>query len=121
MPAKRSAAPVLQARFRVLRGSEIALGPGKADLLEHIAATGSIAEAAKQLGMSYMRAWSLVKTMNACFREPLVSASRGGRSRGGAGLTATGQEALRLYRGFESASRAAVAGEWDAFAPLLKP
>jgi len=52
----------LRPRFRVQRGLDVALGPGKVDLLELIGRTGSIAEAAKRMEMSYMRAWKLVKT-----------------------------------------------------------
>ena len=67
--------------MRVLCGDDIALGPGKVDLLALIGETGSIREAAERMGMSYMRAWTLIKTVNACFREPLVMASRGGKER----------------------------------------
>ena len=52
-------------RLRVLHGKEIALGPGKVSLLEEIERTGTLAEAARGLGMSYMRAWHLLQTMNA--------------------------------------------------------
>ena len=45
----------LRARMRVLRGNEVILGPGKADLLQAIAATGELRSAAAKLGMSYMR------------------------------------------------------------------
>jgi molybdate transport system regulatory protein len=48
--------------------------------------------------MSYMRAWTLIKTTNACFREPLGVASRGGKERGGAVLTETGRKVFGLYR-----------------------
>ena len=73
--------PVLKLRMRLMLGNEIALGPGKADLLEGIASTGSIAAAGRKLGMSYKRAWMLVETMNRCFRKPLVRTGRGGRQR----------------------------------------
>ena len=63
---------------------DIALGPGKVDLLTLIKKTGSIREAAERMHMSYMRAWTLIKTMNACFKEPLVEAVRGGKEGGGA-------------------------------------
>ena len=75
-------------RLRVLLGCEIALGPGKADLLEGIRETGSIAAAGRRLGMSYKRAWMLLDTMNGCFSKPLVEAVKGGKSGGGASLTA---------------------------------
>src|SRR5437870_12838059 len=104
MNAKPSREPRLRPRMRVLCGEVIALGPGKVDLLALIGETGSIRETAERMGMSYMRAWTLIKTMNACFREPVVVASRGGIARGGAVLTETGRRALELYRGLESQS-----------------
>jgi len=75
-------------------GNDIAFGPGKADLLSAIAKTGSLVAAAKQLGMSYMRAWTLLQTMNHCFRPPLVITVRGGRHGGKAELTEDGLRAL---------------------------
>ena len=107
-------------RIRIVSGSEIALGPGKADLLAAIAAEGTIAGAARQLGMSYMRAWSLVRTMNRCFRAPLVETVRGGSVRGGAVLTAVGQEVLALYRRMEVASRTGLEPAWLRLRPFLK-
>lgn len=101
-------------RFRVVReDGEIVLGPGKADLLEAIARTGSIRSAAEELGMSYMRAWNLVKTMNEAFRGPLVEKERGGTEKGGAALTERGQTVLRLYRKMEEKATRAAAGVWE--------
>lgn len=90
--------PLTQLHLRIHLGPEVALGPGKADLLEGIDATGSIAAAGRQLGMSYKRAWVLVDTMNACFRTPLVAAAKGGKTGGGAALTALGKKVLESYR-----------------------
>jgi molybdate transport system regulatory protein len=100
-------------RIRVLHGQEIALGPGKVDLLEAIERAGTLAEAARSLGMSYMRAWHLLQTMNACFKEPLVHTSRGGAERGGATLTATGQAVVAAYRRMEMESRRAIETAWQ--------
>lgn len=117
---RKTAAPAtLQPRLRVKAGREIALGPGKADLLEMIAATGSIRQAAAALDMSYMRAWSLVKTMNRCFREPLVAVTRGGREQGGARLTECGVRVLALYREMESLARKATSKAWEELAVLM--
>ena len=66
-------------RIRILIGASIALGPGKASLLEAISQTGSISKAAKSMGMSYRRAWTLVDAMNRDFVSPLVESSAGGR------------------------------------------
>jgi molybdate transport system regulatory protein len=88
-------------RLRVVLTDESAIGPGKADLLAAIDARGSIAAAGRSMGMSYQRAWSLIETLNEAFRDPLVTASRGGARRGGAELTATGREVLERYREIE--------------------
>ena len=98
---------VLRPRLRVLRGEEVVLGPGKAELLEAIAKTGELRRAAGKLGMSYMRAWKLVQTMNRAFREPLVSTTRGGSGHGAAGLTKTGRTVLAVYHEMERRSLAA--------------
>ncbi len=50
------------------------------------------------MGMSYKRAWSLVATMNACFRAPLVTVSRGGNEHGGAAITELGNSVLIAYQ-----------------------
>ena len=110
----------LHPRFRILHGTAIAFGPGKADLLEAIEQTGSITEASGQLGMSYMRAWTLIRTMNRCFKEPLVLAVRGGTSGGGgAKLSETGRRALALYRRMETRSLNTVLPDWRKFQQLL--
>jgi molybdate transport system regulatory protein len=92
-------------RLRILFGSNAMLGPGKAELLEHIRDTGSITAAGARMGMSYKRAWGLVETLNATFREPVVVTLRGGAKGGGAQLTATGQAVLTHYRRIEDRLR----------------
>ena len=94
--------PAVHPRFRIVCGKEIAFGPGKADLLELIAETGSIGKAAARMKMSYMRAWSLVQTMNRCFKQPLILATHGGEGGGGAELSETGRQILALYRQLET-------------------
>jgi molybdate transport system regulatory protein len=111
----------LHPRFRILCGAAIAFGPGKADLLEALAQTGSITEASARLGMSYMRAWTLIRTMNRCFKEPLVVAIRGGtRGGGGASLSETGREVLALYRRMEAKCLDSVQPDWRKFQKLIK-
>lgn len=87
----------------------VMLGPGKAELLDRIRDTGSIAAAGRQMEMSYKRAWTLVEEMNAAFATPLVNSARGGQGGGGAQLTATGAEVLRLYRDVVARSEQAAA------------
>ena len=119
---KRNTAPAcLRPRFRIVCGADIALGPGKAELLVHIRDCGSIAQAAQRMGMSYMRAWTLVQQMERCFREPLVQRVRGGRQGGGAGLTPTGQRVLELYERMLDRATRATRQEWAALRRLLVP
>ena len=107
-------------KLRVMFGSEIAIGPGKAELLEAIAATGSISASAKQLGMSYRRAWLLVDTMNRCFREPVVASATGGSGGGGAAVTPFGRRVIARYRAMLARVDRALDPELERLAELLK-
>ncbi len=112
---------ILRPRFRIVCGTAIAFGPGKADLLEALLKTGSITEAASRLKMSYMRAWTLIRTMNRCFREPLVVSVRGGTlGGGGARLTDSGRQVLALYRRMEANGLKVVQPDWQKLQKLLK-
>jgi molybdate transport system regulatory protein len=117
--AKSIRARSVQPRIRILRGGDIALGPGKVELLTLIGQTGSINQAARRMDMSYMRAWSLVQTMNRCFKKPLVLVSRGGEGGGGAELTETGCKVLALYQQMERASLRATGSPWKRLRRLL--
>ena len=110
---------IASAKFRIYFGDEIAMGPGKADLLEAIRASGSISQAAKDLGMSYKRAWNLADTMNRCFREPLIDTATGGGGGGGARLTRFGEKVLAHFRSMEKRTDAAIRADLAAFAALL--
>ena len=84
-------------KLQVMCDDVIAIGPGKAELLDQIDATGSIAGAARQMGMSYRRAWQLVDAMNRCWHGRIVETIPG-RSSGGAHLTELGVGILAKYR-----------------------
>jgi len=107
-------------RLRIVFGDVVMLGPGKAELLERIQQTGSIAAAGRSMAMSYKRAWMLVETMNAAFCEPLVASSRGGAKGGGAYLTDTGLAVLAQYRAMEAAMADAGAAQIQALQALLR-
>ena len=95
-------------KIRIAIGKTIAMGPGKADLLDAIDETGSISAAAKQMKMSYRRAWELVDVMNKSFNQPLVNSSPGGINGGGAQLSEFGRTILHHYRDFVKKSDAKV-------------
>jgi molybdate transport system regulatory protein len=116
----KSLSPGPRLRLRILLGREIALGPGKADLLDGIRETGSIAAAGRRLGMSYKRAWLLIDTMNGCFAKPLVEAAKGGKSGGGAWLTPLGEDVLVRYRHMERQTQRAVARDLSTLKRVMR-
>ena len=106
-------------RIRIVFGDDEMIGPGKAELLERIDRCGSIAAAGRGMGMSYKRAWQLIGTLNAMFRQPLVESTRGGPGGGGAVLTEAGREVLCLYRAFEADAAQAGSAQIEALGALL--
>ncbi|MCB2059083.1 MAG: LysR family transcriptional regulator [Novosphingobium sp.] len=118
MPA---AVPFLKIKLQLYCGDEIAMGPGKADLLEAIEREGSISGAGRALGMSYRRAWLLVDTMNRCWSEPLVETAPGGAARGGARVTPFGGEVLRSFRALQQQAADIREGpEWATLQAALR-
>ena len=108
-----------QLKIRVMAGPVIAFGPGKATLLAAIERTGSISAAAREMGMSYRRAWLLVDEMNRSFREPLVGTAAGGPGGGGANVTQFGQDVLSRYRKMEDKAVDAVAQEMAELTEMM--
>ncbi|WP_353229679.1 LysR family transcriptional regulator [Novosphingobium sp.] len=110
----------IKLKLQVLCDDAIAMGPGKADLLERIASTGSIAGAARQMGMSYRRAWQLVDVMNRCWQSRLVETTPG-RAAGGAHLTEFGLNVLIRYRDLQqSLDTCAEENGWHTLASLIR-
>lgn len=95
---------MLSLSLRIMVGDGQRIGPGKIDLLEAIAACGSISGAGRRMGMSYKRAWDLVEETNAMFETPVVVRHIGGRKGGGASLTPLGESLVRRYRAIEQAA-----------------
>ncbi len=117
---KQPSKAAVGAWLRIVLGAETAIGPGKADLLDNIVATGSIAAAGRRMSMSYRRAWLLVDEMNTMFREPVVTTSKGGKGGGGgAQLTDLGREVLSRYRRMQAATSAAIDEDLQALRSAL--
>lgn len=110
----------LKIQARLMLDEEIAFGPGKADLLDAIATTGSISAAGKYLGMSYRRTWLLVDAMNRCFHQPLVETATGGAQGGGTRLTDYGVEVLKRYRQLQTDIEKISAQHFPELKPLLR-
>lgn len=96
------------------------MGPGKAALISHIDATGSISAAAREMGMSYRRAWLLVEAINASFVEPVVITATGGKRGGGASVTEYGRQLVMQFRAMEEKSSAAIADDLARFAQQVR-
>lgn len=117
--ANRDEHPTLSIRIRF--GGEDMMGPGKAELLDRIAASGSIAAAAREMGMSYKRAWMLIETLNAMFDLPVVESARGGPGKGGAHLTDRGRAVLAEYRKVEEVARNHAEARLETLRSWLRP
>ncbi|WP_333793467.1 winged helix-turn-helix domain-containing protein [Hyphomicrobium sp.] len=102
-------------RLRIVFPDERKIGPGKADLLEAIERTGSISSAARELSMSYRRAWLLVDELGRLFKRPLVTTAAGGARGGGAELTDFGRALIAAYRRIEDRAAEAARAELAAF------
>ena len=109
-------------RFRVDFTPPCRIGPGKIALLKEIERTGSLSQAARDMGMSYRRAWLLLRSLNTSFRGPVALTARGGSHGGGAKLTNFGRALIHAYLSFEAdtQNRAAIAFKSIANQALLR-
>ncbi len=107
-------------RLRIRHQDLLAIGPGKVELLEAIREHGSIAAAARSMGMSYRRAWLLIDELNRALREPATHSGHGGASGGGSGLTPVGERIVTLYRDIEATAQRACAPQLDGLLALLR-
>ena len=122
LPAKRAAArskPSVKFRMRITASDVIAVGPGKIALLEAIGEAGSLTSAAKNLDMSYRRAWMLLDELNRSLRRPAVDSAKGGQHGGGSELTDTGRQLIALYRRIEATAALAAEGDIKRLTALL--
>lgn len=106
--------------LRVLARDHPAMGPGKAQLIALIDSMGSISAAAREIGMSYRRAWQLVDELNASFREPVVVTAIGGKRGGGAVVTDYGRSLVAQFRAMEDKASAAIAADIARFDTQLR-
>ena len=67
-------------------------------MLERIGETGSIAQAAKDMGLSYKKAWAMIDALNTLGKEPYVVTQKGGTKGGGAILTETAKNVMKAYK-----------------------
>ena len=106
--------------LRVLGRAAPAIGPGKAELIERIARTGSISAAARAMGMSYRRAWLLVEALNEDFKDLVVVTAAGGREGGGVRVTPFGTMLVQRFRKMEKKASAVIAADLKYFKGVLR-
>ncbi|MEW6387472.1 MAG: LysR family transcriptional regulator [Thermodesulfobacteriota bacterium] len=87
----------IKGRLWLEKDGETYLSWGRVVLLERIREKGSIAAAARSMGMAYSHAWTLVANMNRLAGEELVSRTFGGRHGGRAWLTPAGEAAVAEF------------------------
>ena len=103
-------------RVRIYFDGSLAVGPGRVELLEGVQRTGSLAKAARDMQMSYRRAWLLMQSLNDSLSSPATIAVKGGRKGGGATVTPTGLALIRTYRGLEAKTAREVGRRFAKFA-----
>ena len=108
-------------KLTVVVASGARIGPGKAKLLESIRDTGSISAAAREMGMSYKRAWQLLDSLNTAFEPAVVMTTLGGPGGGGARLTDFGHELLERYRRMERQAQAMVGEDLERLEGVARP
>jgi molybdate transport system regulatory protein len=106
--------------LRINLGTRPVFGHGKAKLLDAISKHGSISAAARNIGMSYRRAWLLTDSMNKDFKTTLVQPSLGGKGGGGAVLTEEGIKVLKLFRNMEEKAQKSLIKEKILFSKFIK-
>ena len=106
----------IAARVRIHFAGQLAIGPGRIELLEGVQRTGSLAQAARAMKMSYRRAWLLMQSLNGSLVGPASIAAKGGRHGGGATLTPLGLKLIRAYRRFEARSQREARERFSRFA-----
>ena len=116
---RRNLAGMARLTIRIDLAENAAFGPGKARLLELIAQTGSIRQAAAAMDMSYRRAWLLLRETEALTKVPVISARTGGKKGGGTGVTATGQALVKCYRAIETEAERSTAALREKFVGMV--
>ncbi|MEX2226957.1 MAG: LysR family transcriptional regulator [Dehalococcoidia bacterium] len=91
-----------RAKLWLERDGRIVLSDYRVRLLRHIDETGSLAEAAERMHLSYRRAWGKVREIEQNSGMKLVESAAGGAGGGGSRLTAEGRRLVELYDRFRA-------------------
>lgn len=78
------------------------MGRGPVQLLQGIERLGSINQAAKEMNMSYVKAWKIIKRMAASLGGKILKTEIGGKDYGGSKLTPLATKFLDFYTAYEA-------------------
>jgi molybdate transport system regulatory protein len=95
------------------RNGRIVMSEYRLRLLALVAETGSLAEAAEQMGLSYRRAWGKIKELERNLDLSLVESAVGGVGGGHTTITSEGRDLLRRFAEFQSQAEAAVRSAYE--------
>ena len=79
-------------------------GPGVSELLDNIDKCGSVAAASLNMGLSYSKAWKMIRDSEKGFGFALVERSTGGKGGGKAFLTDRGRKINQMFKLLERAT-----------------
>lgn len=91
----------IRSKIWIETGGEPVFGRGRRFLLEAIDSHGSINRAAKEVDISFRKAWSHIKAMEERLGVKLIDRQTGGKNGGGASLTADARKFLEKYEALE--------------------
>jgi molybdate transport system regulatory protein len=95
------------------RDGRIVMSDYRLRLLQLVAETGSLADAAQRMDLSYRRAWGKVKELERNLGVPLVHSVPGGAGGGHSEITPEGLDLLRRYAEFHRRAAEAVQQAYD--------
>ena len=87
----------LKSRIWIEGENGVFLGEGRIKILKAIMVEGSLSKAAKSLGMSYKKAWTLVDSINKNSTTPIVITNTGGQGGGGTVITEYGMKMIMAF------------------------
>ena len=87
----------IKSRIWIEIDDKIFLGEGRVKLLQSIDKTQSLSKSAKELKISYKKAWNLIDSLNKLSEKPIVIKSTGGSGGGGTVLTPYGKKIVIAF------------------------
>lgn len=108
-------------KLRFIENDTFCFGPGVYSLLSFIESEGSVRAASEEMGLSYSKAWRMIKDAESGFGFSLVERRSGGKDGGKAKLSDKGREILSSFSVLEKDVKEYAEEKFNKiFLPLLK-